>query len=250
MSSGASTIVQTACQRHKSLGLAGVLAVVAVTLLPSAGCAQAAVAPAPVGRTQILSVAASGVVFLLPGAVDLREGPPGCAPCSRSEIPWYDRWALTSERDGWSAASTVSLVGLAGATWYGLVRGRGRQGLTELAASVEAASWAVAVTQLSKAAFARNRPVLYTSAAAGAAGDVENRRSLPSGHASAAFALATSYALAEWRRGNKLPGWLALAAAGGIGTMRVLAGRHFPSDVATGAAIGSLSAVVVHRIRF
>jgi membrane-associated phospholipid phosphatase len=32
--------------------------------------------------------------------------------------------------------------------------------------------------------------------------------------------------------------------------MRVAAGKHFPSDVVGGAALGVTSAVVVHAIRF
>ncbi len=250
MGSGASTIVQTACKTHKPRRAAVALAVISITLLPSTSWAQTVTVREPVGRSQVLSVAASGVVFLIPRTLNIREGPPGCAPCARGAIPGYDRWALTSLDHGWSAASSVALGGLAAVTWFDMARGRGKQGLSEWSASVESVSWALATTEIFKAALARNRPILYTGDAVDVADVTDSRRSLPSGHASAAFALATSYAIAQWRRGNKLPGWLAMAAAGGVGAMRVIAGRHFPSDVVAGAALGTASAVVIQTIRF
>ncbi|MBI3323235.1 MAG: phosphatase PAP2 family protein [Candidatus Omnitrophica bacterium] len=57
----------------------------------------------------------------------------------------------------------------------------------------------------------------------------------PSGHATAAFALATALAC-RWPKG-----WLAwFAAAGLVAISRVALGLHWPSDVAAGAAVGSL----------
>ncbi|MBO3083831.1 phosphatase PAP2 family protein [Cellulomonas sp. zg-ZUI188] len=40
----------------------------------------------------------------------------------------------------------------------------------------------------------------------------------------------------------------AVAAAGGMAFSRVLLGVHYPSDVAVGAALGAVSAVVVRRV--
>lgn len=98
---------------------------------------------------------------------------------------------------------------------------------------------------------ARKRPVLYTEDAAAAAEDLRNQRSMPSGHTSAAFALATSYILYSWpRTENKVPALLAGAAAVSVGVLRVVSARHFPSDVVVGAAVGTLSGIVVYRIRY
>src|SRR2546428_568532 len=85
-------------------------------------------------------------------------------------------------------------------------------------------------------------PVLYTSGAAAAVADRENQESLPSGHASLAFAAATSYLVLARRQ--HLPhrtrnAILLYAGAVGVSALRVAAGKHFPTDVAAGAALGS-----------
>jgi membrane-associated phospholipid phosphatase len=38
--------------------------------------------------------------------------------------------------------------------------------------------------------------------------------------------------------------------AAGVGVSRVAAGRHFPSDVLAGAALGTVSGVVAYKVRF
>ncbi len=64
-----------------------------------------------------------------------------------------------------------------------------------------------------------------------------------------AFAFATSYWLNHPERGLA-PKVIAMVAAAGVGVLRVAAAKHFPSDVVVGAAVGTLSAVIVHEIRF
>ncbi len=118
---------------------------------------------------------------------------------------------------------------------------------------VQSAALALGTVELTKAVAARSRPVLYTDLAAKYRDELDSRRSWPSGHSATAAALATSYILdlagrgsagAAWRR------WAAGSAAAAVGIMRVAAGRHFPSDVLGGLAMGILSAVAVHRIEF
>src|SRR5207244_661397 len=97
-------------------------------------------------------------------------------------------------------------------------------------------------TQWLKVVTRRKRPVLYTSGAAAAAADRESQQSLPSGHASLAFAAATSYLVLARRQ--HLPhrtrnAILLYAGAVGVSALRVAAGKHFPTDVAAGAALGS-----------
>src|SRR5438093_4685476 len=104
------------------------------------------------------------------------------------------------------------------------------------------ASWTAASTEWLKVLVRRKRPVLYTSDGAGAAANPENQRSLPSGHASLAFAAATSYLVIARR--EHLPHrtrntLLLYAGAVGVATLRVAAGEHFPTDVLAGAALGS-----------
>jgi membrane-associated phospholipid phosphatase len=70
--------------------------------------------------------------------------------------------------------------------------------------------------------------------------------SFPSGHASIAFTGAT---LIE-RNSGELLGIPAYALAAFTGFERVEAGRHFPSDVLAGAAIGTLSAGILDALHW
>jgi undecaprenyl-diphosphatase len=67
--------------------------------------------------------------------------------------------------------------------------------------------------------------------------------SFPSGHATFAFAFAVGVLL-RWRRA----GWYCLAAAAMISIARVIAGVHWPSDIAAGAVIGTATAVILGRL--
>lgn len=74
-----------------------------------------------------------------------------------------------------------------------------------------------------------------------------------SGHTTAAFTAAvfTGYTYQLKHKGSPLVPWVwggSLAAAGTVGAMRVMAGKHFPSDVLVGAAVGSLAGWLVPRL--
>ena len=64
--------------------------------------------------------------------------------------------------------------------------------------------------------------------------------SMPSGHTTAAFAMATALAW-RWPRWTFL--WYLLAA--GVGVSRTFVDRHFPSDVILGALLGTVVARLV-----
>lgn len=69
--------------------------------------------------------------------------------------------------------------------------------------------------------------------------------SFPSGHASAAFAIATSIALDNKKWYIVVP---AYTWAGLVGYSRIHLGVHYPSDVIAGAAVGFASAYVGRKI--
>jgi hypothetical protein len=81
--------------------------------------------------------------------------------------------------------------------------------------------------------------------------DGSDFESLPSGHTSIAFAGARlsnrnldSIEMKPWVRNSLKTGNLAMAAA--VGWARVEAGRHFPTDVLIGAALGNFVTTFVH----
>lgn len=96
----------------------------------------------------------------------------------------------------------------------------------------------------------RDRPILYFAAddssstalhgRAHIIGEVLKHNSFPSGHANTAFTAATILAL--YFGGYFFYGYLAAFL---IAVSRVYVGAHFPLDVAAGAVIGSLVAVMV-----
>lgn len=181
---------------------------------------------------------------LLAGAGILARPPAAsCAPCDRAGLIGLDRGVL-----GWNSAdarlgSHVLLVSVAGgaalASVTGLEPARARGNVVVLA---QAISWTTGVTELLKVGVHRARPALYRSDAPAAAADPDNRQSFPSGHTSVAFAAATAYATSAARqhlphaRRNAI---LLYAGAVVTGGLRVAGGKHFPTDVLAGAALGT-----------
>ena len=120
--------------------------------------------------------------------------------------------------------------------------------------TLEALAVSSQVTDLLKGLFGRSRPY----AADGNARDFDFgagfgsgvRRSFPSGHTSMAFTFAS--VLAEetshrWPRAHRFIAPLAYATATGVGLARMYNDKHWASDVALGAAIGTLSGKLVVR---
>jgi membrane-associated phospholipid phosphatase len=120
--------------------------------------------------------------------------------------------------------------------------------------TLEALAVSGQVTSLLKGAFGRSRPY----ASDGNARDFDfgggfgsaTRRSFPSGHTSMAFTLASVVAEEtshRWPRAHRVVAPLVYAAATGVGLARMYNDKHWASDVALGAAIGTLSGRFVVR---
>ncbi|MFZ1081260.1 MAG: phosphatase PAP2 family protein [Candidatus Kryptoniota bacterium] len=75
--------------------------------------------------------------------------------------------------------------------------------------------------------------------------DTADEYSMPSGHATAAFAIATALTLRYPKPYVYIP---AYAWAAFVGYGRIYMGLHYPSDVLAGAILGSASAFAIHLI--
>lgn len=205
--------------------------------------AVAAQAPYRVTWWDGVSIGAAGGLGVIPSIAGLPKGAPPCAPCDPASLSGFDRIALHTFSGPAGTASTVALFGVIAFSGYASLHGTtSAQERGNVAVMSNALAWTFAVTEWVKVLAHRSRPVLYTAAAPVAVSDLDSRKSFPSGHASIAFAAATSYVVIAGRQGmphrtrNAL---LAYGAALGIAVLRVSAGKHFPTDVIGGAALGS-----------
>ena len=188
------------------------------------------------------SVLVAGGLSVIPDAAGLPRGAPPCAPCDPASLPGIDHAALHTFSGSAGTASGVLLAGIvAGSGLASLVGTTPARMRGHAAVYANALAWSFAASQWLKVLAHRSGPVLYTADALAAASDRENRGSFPSGHASVAFAATTAYVVMAGR--DRLPhrtrtAVVLYAASLGVAALRVSAGRHFPTDVAGGAALG------------
>jgi membrane-associated phospholipid phosphatase len=158
----------------------------------------------------------------------------------------FDRGTTTRNSDTIDKISTGAAVAAAGWPVAAIFLGAGKSKgtLTDALVTGQAVVLNVALNQWIKLAVHRPRPFVYSLTDGN---ELLNENgsyySFYSQHTSVAFAAgisyARTYALRHPTSGRR---WLVyIAAIGGasaVGSMRVLAGRHFPTDVMTGAAAG------------
>jgi len=178
----------------------------------------------------------------------------------RSAIPFYDRWAIGNYSPRLSALSSV----VAGAELLVPV-------VADLADSWNGnASWgAIAVDGIlleetlvlsgALSSYAKSLPMHATPLSYDPAVPESEKRipqnasSFFSNHTASAFATAvfSSYTFQARHPDSRLVPWVwggSLGLASTVGSMRVLAGKHFPSDVLAGAAAGALCGYLVPKL--
>lgn len=176
------------------------------------------------------------------------------AALDASDIPRFDRWPV----DRWyrpAGKASDMVVGLLGLAPLSLLLDEAVQAdwLTLGVLYLETQTWTNAATSLSKGATRRARPFNYNpDVPLSEKTQKEARRAFWSRHTATAFASAvfTGEVYAAYHPGERvvpLVRYGLLAAAAGVGWLRVRAGVHFPSDVLAGAAAGGLIAWGVLR---
>lgn len=178
--------------------------------------------------------------------------------CRWCEPPRFDLWARGQLRwDDTRPVATASDVlqllipaGAAATLWMQAAPHGQREVVEDLLLLAESASSAILLTQGSKYAVARLRPDAW---ARGTIESPDDKLSFWSGHTAFAFgtaAAATQIARLRGRSGWK---WLAAAtfsAAALTGYLRVAADRHWLTDVATGALIGTATGLAIPLLAF
>lgn len=176
--------------------------------------------------------------------------------CRSADLPWFDRVAPGHDSRALLTGSDV-LVAAALLAPYGLDAwelSQRRQWLGAFTSDAvvfsEVFALSLFATQVTKFAVQRPRPLLYDlSPEAMAQATPDAHLSFYSGHVSLAFASAGVYATTYALRHPDDRWWFVVAggvtAGGAVATMRVLGGKHFPSDVAVGAIVGTSLGVAV-----
>ena len=178
--------------------------------------------------------------------------PAGPEDLDRGDLGVWDRWAAGTYNPALDPVSDVLAVAVGGAavfagTWHASRDETSwRPVLEDFLILSEALAWSSAINLNVRAERIHPRPFVYgTEAPAAARARGEAAGSFYSGHASEAFLgavyLATSYPLRHPEFEHR--GWLwagSLTVATTAAALRVAAGKHFPSDVLAGAAMGSL----------
>ncbi len=195
----------------------------------------------------VAAVAASAVVATIPNLFASDIIHPRC-PCPSSEVNRLDRFAIGLSSDVADVASTATVAAavLVPPALDLAHLGPGRAFVEDAVVFTESLVVNAALVEIAKYAVQRPLPRTY-------AGDPSllrqpgGYRSFYSGHTSTAFAaLMTAAYTVRLRHGERIWPWIAAVAVGGsVGVERVLAGRHFPTDVAVGAAAGTAVGLAV-----
>jgi undecaprenyl-diphosphatase len=116
----------------------------------------------------------------------------------------------------------------------------GPRGRRALGRGWTAIGLAVVLAKAVEGMVSRTRPGPAALGDRAVAGDEPSSTSFPSTHTSSAVAFAGAVTVTVPRAG-----WLVVPLAGLVAWSRPAGGRHYPSDVAGGAAVGALAAAVV-----
>jgi len=183
-----------------------------------------------------------------------RETPPAwCAPlCDASRVNAFDRPTAAVYRPAWARVTDVTVATLVVTPIVVMAADEGVANmLSDLVVVAETQLIASGFASLTSAAVRRPRPYMYSEAAPLAdRQQADGAFSFFSGHTTNAFAASlVLYSTLKRRHPDSPAANIALsgtlAAASLVGTGRILAGKHFPTDVFAGALVGSSMGILV-----
>jgi membrane-associated phospholipid phosphatase len=196
---------------------------------------------------------ALGIGLVFAGARMIRTQKAYCAPrCDPGDLNGLDRQTAGFWNPAWTNVSNVAIGVLLAAPAVYLPLDEGSlNALNDAVVLFESALLASSLSTIMTVAAGRPRPFLYGDKA-----PLEDRNSVDasmsfiSSHTAISFAVSTS-TWATYRRlhPDSSAHWAVLAvgdsAAALVGLARLLAGRHFPTDVLSGAIVGTSVGVLV-----
>jgi membrane-associated phospholipid phosphatase len=228
-----------------------------LVLTETVSAAQAPASASPYDpdlKSELAIVGIAGTAALVPVFMD--HGVERSCPCDASTVNRLDRGTAGRRSTGFDHASYVPVILAGAAPAVPVLFGDSKQeALVDALITGEAVLVNVAVNQWVKVAAERPRPFIYgLPADAPELQEAENYLSFYSQHTSVTFAAGISFARTfALRHPNSRYRWVAYTAAVGTGvaagTFRVLAGKHFPTDVLTGAAAGTAIGLAVPWLR-
>ncbi|MGE0615397.1 MAG: phosphatase PAP2 family protein [Bacteriovoracia bacterium] len=185
--------------------------------------------------------------------------------CARESVNWLDRKSMgveSPQADFWSDVSQNTAGILAATVPLALQLGRAAGGGVSLAVGlayagtdilifVQAALWNSFANEITRLAVQRPRPFVYRDPVT-FGGTASDYTSFYSGHTSFATVAMLSLVFSLLGRGVTMP-WLTGWSLTGLGFVfftaltRVLAGRHFMSDVVVGMIVGAVITVIVRQ---
>lgn len=189
------------------------------------------------------SFPAGVLLYMSPSRLGLPRAAPACIPCDPATLLGIDRMSVHPVSNRADIGSDVALyVVAAGTAVAGLGGLPPNQWQGNFATFANTAIWTAAAAEWMKVLVHRSRPVMFTDAAASATKIRSSQLSMPSGHTAIAFATATTYLVLSGREHlahRERNSLLLYGTALSVGSLRVAAGKHFPTDILVGALLGS-----------
>ena len=185
----------------------------------------------------------------------IKQQPAFCHPLCTDKVNWLDNLTAGYYSAGWSTASDFGLYGMGAGVAILLVSDEGvLNSLNDAVVIGESTLAATAVANIMTLSAGRPRPLLYSETAPLSVRDSPDAGlSFLSSHTAEAFALVTSFYVAEKRlhpnsNRSKVILGVGLGVATFIAVARVMSGYHFITDVAGGAVVGSSVGILISSV--